>query len=339
MKILLVGPSPPPHGGISVHVSGIHRQLTAAGIECEILDTGVIPSRLAFSMKVASYALRGWTLHLHTNGHNRNSWLLALLCGIAGQLSRGCFLTLHSGMMPSYVRTAWRKKLARFVCRQYSRIICVGPELRDALLSLGTPGERTQIAPACFTTGNPNVSLDQQLLTWIERHQPLISTTLFFRPEYGFNLLVDAVVQLRHRHPSLGCLVMGSGEQFVQATQRVRDAGLEKDVLLLGDVNHDTCLDLMSRSQIFLRPTFQDGDSISVREALALGVPVVASRVGSRPPGTILFHPGDLQDLLSKVELAWAMEPGDRVVADNSLDHLLELYRQVLVSEEACEAA
>jgi hypothetical protein len=104
-------------------------------------------------------------------------------------------------------------------------------------------------------------------------------------------------------------------------------------------VNHDTCLDLMSRSQIFLRPTFQDGDSISVREALALGVPVVASRIGSRPPGTILFHPGDLQDLLSKVELAWAMEPGDRVVADNSLDHLLELYRQVLVSEEACEAA
>jgi glycosyltransferase involved in cell wall biosynthesis len=68
---------------------------------------------------------------------------------------------------------------------------------------------------------------------------------------------------------------------------------------------------------VFVRPTLKDGDSISVREALVLGVPVVASRVGSRPPGTILFHPGNVEDMLSKVELALG-------------------YQQVLLSEEAC---
>jgi glycosyltransferase involved in cell wall biosynthesis len=62
----------------------------------------------------------------------------------------------------------------------------------------------------------------------------------------------------------------------------------------------------MRRSHVFVRATLEDGDSISVREALALGVPVVASRVGTRPPGTILFHPGDVEDMLSKVDLAWA---------------------------------
>lgn len=302
MKVLLIGPWPPPHGGISVHVSGVHRQLTAAGVQCAVLDTSVIPRRLSFAMKLASYALRGWTLHLHTNGHNRNSWLLALLCGIAGQWNGYCVLTLHSGMMPDYVLR--RGKLAGFVCRLYSRVVCAGPALRDAAVSLGTRTERTEIAPAYLAVESPDAPLDPQLFAWIERHRPLLSTTLFFRPEYGFDLLVEGIARLRGQYPALGCLVMGSGEQSVEASQRVRDAGLENDVLLLGDVDHDTCLALMRRSHVFVRATLEDGDSISVREALALGVPVVASRVGSRPPGAILFHPGDVEDMLSKVDLA-----------------------------------
>lgn len=307
MKILLIGPWPPPHGGISVHVSGIHRQLIAAGVPCAVLDTGRIPDRLRFAMKLVSYAARGWTLHLHTNGHNRNSWLLALLCGIAGQWNGGSVLTLHSGMMPDYVltRSLWRGKLAGFVCRLYSRVVCVGPALRDAAVSVGTPIERTEIAPAYRAGESPEAPLDPRLFAWIERHRPLLSTTLFFRPEYGFELLVEGIARLRRQYPALGCLVMGSGEQSVEASKRVRDAGLANDVLLLGDVDHDTCLALMRRSDVFVRATLEDGDSISVREALALGVPVVASRVGSRPPGTILFHPGDVEDMLSKVDLAW----------------------------------
>jgi glycosyltransferase involved in cell wall biosynthesis len=310
MRVLLIGPWPPPHGGISVHVSGIHRQLTAAGVTCAVLDTGVIPRRLSFAVKLASYAARGWTLHLHTNGHNRNSWLLALLCGIAGR-NGASVLTLHSGMMPDYVSTGsrWRGKLAGFVCRLYSRVVCVGAALRDAAVSVGTPIERTEIAPAYLAVvspdaESPNTALDPGLFAWLERHRPVLSTTLFFRPEYGFDRLVEGIARLRTQYPALGCLVMGSGEQSVEASERVRDAGLENDVLLLGDVDHDTCLALMRRSHVFVRATLEDGDSISVREALALGVPVVASRVGSRPPGAILFHPGDVDDMLSKVDLA-----------------------------------
>lgn len=310
MRTLLIGPYPPPHGGISVHVSEVHRQLIASGGACAVLDTSQIRSRLGFAMELVRYVSGGWTFHVHTNGHNRNSWLLALLCGTVGRWTGGCILTLHSGMMPGYLKagSAWRWGLASLVCRLYSRVICVGAELQDAAISLGTPLERTEVAPAYLATRNPNVSLDPRLSAWTERHRPLLSTTLFFRPEYGFNLLIEGVVQLRRRHPAVGCIVMGSGEQSAQAEKQVRDAGLEANVLLLGDVDHDTCLALISRSQVFVRPTLEDGDSISVREALALGVPVVASRVGSRPPAAILFRPGDVEDMLSKVGLAWSEE-------------------------------
>jgi glycogen(starch) synthase len=389
MRILLIGPHPPPHGGISVHVAGIHRQLTAAGVTCRVLDMSRVRPGFGFGWTVLRHALQGWTLHLHTNGHNVKSWLLALGCGLAGQFRGGCILTLHSGMVSGYLLTAplWRRKLAVLACSLYTQVLCAGPETRSALLALGGDsevlpaflsaagatdgsvcptlardglwGRIVSCAPvfnrcwsACLRVVRPGyqpaagskpapqflsdsrfrekeVSPESGLTAWIGRHRPLFSTVLFFRPEYGFDLLVAALARLSRLYPSFGCLVMGSGEQRTEAGKRIREAGLEESILLLGDVHHDACLALMSVCDVFLRPTLADGDSISVREALALGVPVVASRVGARPAGAILFRPGDVEEMLAAVELALAVKRSNPPRAAGSMDRLMEIYRQV----------
>jgi glycosyltransferase involved in cell wall biosynthesis len=156
---------------------------------------------------------------------------------------------------------------------------------------------------------------------------------LFFRPEYGFDLLVACLARLSRLYPSFGCLVMGSGEQRAEAGRRVREAGLEQSVLLLGDVNHEECLSLMSACDVFLRPTLEDGDSISVREAQALGVPVVASRVGTRPAGAILFRPGDVDQMLAAISSALVVKRGSQTQSAGCTDRLLEIYREVGGSE------
>ncbi len=337
MKILLIGPYPPPHGGVSVHVSGIHLQLIAAGERCRVLDTSRDRPGLGFAIALLRHAWQGWTLHVHTNGHNLKSWLLALGCGLAGRASGGCILTLHSGMAPGYLRAAplWRRGLAAFVCSLNTRVICVSDEIRSAILSLGLPPHRIEIVPACLKTERPEVSLAPAILAWIARHQPVFSTTLFFRPEYGFDLLATAVARLRLRYPSVGCVVMGSGEQREDAERQIHETCLEENVLLLGDVKHNDCLALMSASDVFVRPTLEDGDSISVREALSLGVPVVASRIGTRPPGAILFQPGDVGEMLSKIELAMATKRGGGAPVAGCMNRLMEIYQQVTAPREA----
>jgi len=288
-----------------------------------------------FILAVLRQALEGWTLHLHTNGHNVKSWLLALGCGLAGQWRGGSILTLHSGMVPGYLESAplWRRRLAALTCSHYRQVICVSAEIGSALLSLGLDSQRMEVLPAFLSTESPEVSLDPGLLAWVGRHWPLFSTVLFFRPEYGFDLLVAALVRLRRIYPSLGCLVMGGGEQRAEAEKRVREEGLEENILLAGDVDHDACLAWMALCDVFLRPTLEDGDSISVREALSLGVPVVASRVGTRPAGAILFHPGDVEDMLAKVEQAMALKRDTQPKPAGSMDRLMEIYRQVDGSE------
>jgi glycogen(starch) synthase len=153
----------------------------------------------------------------------------------------------------------------------------------------------------------------------MENHRPLLSATLFFRPEYGFPLLVEAISRLRRMHPAIGCIVMGSCEHGEDAFDRLRQASVEDHMLLLGDVEHDRCLSVMGGSDLFVRPTLHDGDSISVREALALGVPVVASRTGNRPDGVRLFQPGDVDDLVAQalqaLPVAVGSSSGRRVCA------------------------
>jgi len=330
MKILLVGPYPPPHGGVSVHVAEIERELISAGVPCKVLDSNRASHSSEFCAALGRYALQGWTIHLHTNGHNRKSWLLALACGLAGKLGGGCVLTLHSGLAPEYLSPAfrWRRKFAALVSSLYTRVICVNTAIRDTLVSLNVAAERLDVAPAYIGSLRPMASLDPALTLWMRHHQPLFSTALFFRPEYGFDLLLNGIVRLRGQHPSLGCMVMGSGEQRAQAESLVRAAGLGDHIRMLGDVDHETCLSLISQSDVFLRTTLQDGDSISVREAIAQGVPVVASRVGTRPAGAILFQPGDVSDMLAGIQQAIdAGRPEFAAVQSGCMDRLMEVYR------------
>ena len=318
-----------------MHVSGLQRQLTSAGVTCRVLDTSTVRPGPGFILAILRHAIGGWTLHFHTNGHNGKSWVLALACGLCGQFRSGSILTLHSGMLPGYLQSAspGRRFLAAFTCRLYRQVICVNPLIKGALLSLGVESRRLQVLPAFLSLRRSGVTLDPGLLAWIGRHRPLFSTVLFFRPEYGFDVLVAGLDRLGRLHPSFGCLVMGSGEQRAEAEKQIRDVGLEANVLMLGDVDHDSCVTLMSVCDVFLRPTLEDGDSISVREALTLGVPVVASRAGTRPPGAMLFHPGDPDEMAAKIEIALEANRGGHHRQSGCMDRLMEIYAQAAGSE------
>lgn len=351
MKLLLIGPYPPPHGGISVHVCEAKKQLDQAGVRCEVLSldrraaqnahSPYARSGARFLLDLFRYARRGWTFHLHTNGHNEKSWMMALICGLAGQLGPACILTLHSGMAPMYLRNAggWRRLLARATCRLYDRIIAVNPQIRAAVHSLGVPEERLHVLPA-YLSSSAAPSVPASLDRLVREGRPLLSTVLFFRPEYGFDMLAHAISKLRIRHNNLRCVVMGSGEQRDRAERLIREMGLSETILLLGDVPHEQCLAIVAASDAFVRATFEDGDAISVREALSLGVPAVVSDVGVRPAGAILFKTGNLADLIAKLESTLCERRKPAVTAEqklplNGAHRLLEIYQQVCADEAA----
>lgn len=330
LKLLLVGPFPPPHGGVSVHVSMLRSLLSKRGIPCSVLNVSrgapksdqyvSIRGLWHFILLLSRYSLRGWSMHVHINGHNVKSWLVALAAGLVGMIGPGATLTVHSGMSPAYLGDrSFGQYLAWITTKFYRHIIAVSSEIKDALRLLPVAEARIEILPAFFPPAAASLELPATFELWFRTHHPVISTALFFRPEYGFDLCMHAMSELRRKHPHLGCVVMGDSES--------RPEGLPEHVFATGDVSHDACLALIARSDIYVRPTFADGDAMSVREAIALGTRVVASDVVSRPAGILCFKTGDASDLALKIDsLLPAARRPPAEPGSNPFHRLMELY-------------
>ena len=110
---------------------------------------------------------------------------------------------------------------------------------------------------------------------------------------------------------------------------RFEHAALAGDLVQAGQLPHATVLAAMRRLDVFVRPTYFDGDASSVREALALGVPVVASDTDFRPEGVLVFRRGDVDALSEALRLALADAPRRSVSAPSeagSWPRLLQIY-------------
>jgi glycosyltransferase involved in cell wall biosynthesis len=330
MRIALVGNWPPPHGGVSVHVEALARVLWARGVDVRVLDIGrgdhsearVAPARgpVRYAAGLAAVAAERRLVHLHTNGANPKSWGVALAAGRARLpgTPRG-LLTIHSGLAPAWLAVApGRRRLAAAACAGFARVIAVSEDIADALAAAGVPRSRisvvTPFSPAVLEGRAPPPGL----AAFRAGHSPLIAAAVAPGPIYGTDLLLPAFAELRARLPRAGLVVFGPGAAALSGP----------GVLGLGEVPHVEALAVLEAADVFVRPTRADGDAVSVREALALGCTVVASALGERPPGCLLFRVGDPTALAARLaEAAAGRRPGAHPPATDPFDELLALYR------------
>jgi glycosyltransferase involved in cell wall biosynthesis len=76
--------------------------------------------------------------------------------------------------------------------------------------------------------------------------------------------------------------------------EKIKRLGIADRVFVIEDLDHDAFLHALGRATVYLRSHVSDGVCSSVMEALALGVPVVASENYTRPPSVITYPPEDV---------------------------------------------
>ncbi len=333
MRVALIGNYPPPHGGVSVHVLGLSRALRRRGVEVRVLDIGhgrhvgegVTPGRgaLPYARGLATLAAGSFLLHAHTSGANRKSWLVALAASRA-RLPRGPrgLLTLHSGHAPAWLSgSVGRRRVARLACSGFGRVVAVNQEIADALSRCGVAARRIMVLPGFSPTllepGPPPVAL----AAIRQAHAPLFCAMASPGPTYGEDLLRAALALVRERRPGVGLVLFGPG---------TGSGAPEPGVHRLGEIPHGAALGVMAACDVFVRPTRADGDALSVREALGLGRPVVASAVGHRPPGCVLFPAGDGVALAARLnEVADRSRRAEQRPQGDPFDALLHAYGEL----------
>lgn len=345
-RVMLAGHHPPPFGGESVHVKQLAHFLREKGLDVEIfnLQRRALPSseyrhvtgRLTLLYMLVRLPQRSMIFHLHVTAKAWQSWVWILVAGLAARLKRApMILTVHSGLMPPYVRQfgKCRAATARWSLRSFTRIVCVNQEIARTMKDLGVDEARLRVIPAFLGVPEPKelATPDKRAL---RRLQPLLVVVAGGDPdpELGPAIVVHVLRELRETFPRLGAVLIGWGIG-PKIAPLIRHLGLTDYAICLGEVSHDRCLALLKHGDVVVRSTFADGDAITVREALAFGVPVVASDVTLRPEGTIVFRTGDAADLQRKLlEVLSRRERQDKADegrACPSAEQLWRLYCEV----------
>ena len=353
MKIALIGIYPPPYGGISVHIQRLSSHLKARNVGHTIYDISGVGKNV--DGVVCVHGINRWLLkyiffarediiHYHSS-----NWLLRIVFGLMSFLGKKTIVSVHGESLNTSLKKSGRlcKMVIKFALKHTSFIIADNQRIKNLALSLEVSPDKITVLPAFIPPPAKEedfTGIPEYILRFIDSHKPIISGTacqISFVEGidlYGLDLCVELVSSLQKNYPKIGlvfCLpVIGDRPYFNSVLEKVRYKKLDDNILFVTEPLVEA-YPVWAKSDIFVRPTFTDGDSLSIREAMHFNVPVVASDTVPRPGGVVLFKNRDLNDFVVKVEIV--LERGKRSDlymsnnqgAGNEFDKFLEVYNEL----------
>ncbi|HEY2326971.1 MAG TPA: glycosyltransferase [Gaiellaceae bacterium] len=230
--------------------------------------------------------VRPQILHTHTAKAGAVGRFAALLAGDARPPV--IVHTFHGHVLRGYfdpAQTAVFKEIERFLARTTTRLIAVGPEVRDDLVELGVA------PPEKFSVIRLGIDLEHRVVAGGGAEL----RTLFGIPQERFTVgwigrmtgikrVPDVLLAFRRlldRGVDASLVLVGDGPERAQLEEQARQLGIARRTAFVGyQRNIASYLDLFDA---FLLPSGNEGTPVSAIESLAARTPVVATRVGGVP--------------------------------------------------------
>lgn len=342
MHVVQLGPVPPPEGGVSRNIIAIRDELIERGHRCTLVATtsggsdeeGIYRPRTPASLITLLAKLDFDILHLHIGGDVTTRVLGLALA--ASQFARGrSVLTLHSGAFPlsETARNAKRLSLAGTVFRSFSRLIAVNDAIADVFRRFGVAAEKIEIiVPFSPKFPDPSVTVISELADFATAASPFLLSVGGLEPDYDPLFQIESMTTIFERHRDARLMIVGDGSLRGEADARIAELGLRGRLMLAGNVPHEQVLHLVDKANVVLRTTLFDGDAISVREALYLGTPVVATDNGMRPEGVHLLSDRTANELANIVDMALDARSERSDSTDDGIAGVVAIYERLATS-------
>jgi glycosyltransferase involved in cell wall biosynthesis len=111
----------------------------------------------------------------------------------------------------------------------------------------------------------------------------LISVAGLDQPYKGTSILLNALGELRQRGAPVRLRIVGSGTLMADLQCQARDLNVLSDVEFLGQLDRDGVRKALDSADLFVHPSLTEGLPRALLEAMARGLPAVASAVGGVP--------------------------------------------------------
>lgn len=227
-------------------------------------------------------------------------------CRAAVELSSSAGLPLvmriHGSDINDFFRFRGRKRLILEAVERADAVISVNEVLKELLVSNGADPSRIHVI---YNGIDRSVFLPQDrdncrsgLGLGVET--PVILFAGNLKPVKGVDLLLEAFSRIEKR--GLQLHILGDGPLRSSLEKRASSLGISGKVFFHGSVAHREMSRWYSASDILCLPSLNEGTPNVILEALACGIPVVASDTGGIPEvvnqdAGILFRTGDIPSL------------------------------------------
>ena len=231
--------------------------------------------------------------------HTHNAY--AHLYGSVAARLVGVPVVVHTRHGRALSGGAFEGSLFRFACRLSNAVVCVSEETRQLSLQQGCPPAKCRriwngVDTARF---HPAARPVESVFITVGRLEPVKDLATLFQ---GFALARE---KGRDRSANAELLVVGDGRERPALEALSTRLGLGSSVRFLGE--RADILDLLSQAACLVNTSLSEGVSLSLLEAMACGLPVIATRVG----GSVEIVEHEVSGLLiapsSPAEVAAAM--------------------------------
>lgn len=237
--------------------------------------------------------------------------LLSKLFNIPALVScRGCDVNdLKEGTI------RWR--MVRWALRKSKKIFAVSRAMSHVVRSIGVNEEAVKVIPngidtATFRAMDRMTSRNTVGLEMLNGDKRVVLYCGRLSAEKGPDLLLDAVKILNEEGKNIHLLYTGDGPLKLLLHQKVSRYRLEDSVTFLGEVGHSQIPYIINSCELLCLPSLSEGWPNTLMEAMACGIPVVATVVGGVPEIVssgklgILVPPGDSSRLARAISDALA---------------------------------
>ena len=340
-KVLMVGPVPPPAGGVSIHMTRI-THLLKDEFDVDFVDESRVPKPGVLNLrqyKLGQYfqKLRSAdVVHIHSG--TRGLKYFHIFCAKI-LLRKKTVLSIHSYK----VFSKFLQKLDRLVYSIPEVAIPVGIEIQNTLKLSNRVYIKNAFLPPILDN-EPVVP--NEIVEWIDEKRKAgnkIAIANAWRlkthngaDQYGLDLCIDAAIEMKKMNRNI-CFVYAVSDphgdlNIKEYEQRITDNNLW-DIFYLRK-SQVSFVQLIQHSDIVLRPSNTDGDALTVREGLYFNRPVVASDAVKRPEDAILFTNRDAASFVKMIDkvLTGSAEValnGTQLTGQQYADFYKEIYRSL----------
>jgi glycosyltransferase involved in cell wall biosynthesis len=164
--------------------------------------------------------------------------------------------------------------------------------------------------------------------------KPIVRKILFvgrLNPVKGIQYLIQAMKIVHDRMPNTRLILVGEGVERERLEVLSIQLGIQKYVQFIGKVPHERVQANMQQADIFVLPSLSEGFPNVILEAMACGLPVIASRVGGIPDiitndtNGYLVEVKDIMDMANKILFLLSDDALRKKISDNN-QHLVKKY-------------